>query len=690
MINTSNEYKSLIRRNRKFIPKASLTLADSTVLNLEPGDIMQGGLKIEDSVGDKVALGTAIINKCSLTLNNFSGKFNAYDFSGAVTRPYVGLQLSETVEYLAKGVFTTDRPVVNGSIIILEALDNMSKFDTEFSAVQISFPCTALQLLQAVCVHCGVSLATVSFLNSAYVINNRPDDESIGCREIVSWVAQLAGCFARCNTQGALELNWYDFQVFESESNLDGGTFDSSTPYSSGDSADGGNFIDYSSGDSYDGGNFADMRRYHHLYSFSGEPTIGTDDVIITGIQVTDTSENPVTALFGTTGYVLPITGNKLIQNASQAALIANSVGQKIVGMRFRSFFGNAQSDPAMEAGDVAYVSTRKGFSYPILFTSLSYTLGDNEPVSCGAETPARNRYRPTPEMKAIIEARNQARQQISAYDLAVQRMTNLIAHAFGLHETEKTLEDGSKIFYKHDKPTLSESSYIYQENSNGFFISNDGGVTWNSGWDADGNAVMNVLSAIGVDAEWIKVLTSFTVGDNFSVDKDGNLKALSGQLGPFVISNQGLASPYMQLFDDGGNPVMWVTKPGVDGGGWGTEGSQRSNHEAAVAVYRSIADGIETDVVIQARDDGSGGIGKVEIEKWEKSTGETISRQRISDDGIELEEDFVNGWAEKASQFTTGFVAFTNGNQLGMITFEDDGTIDINCDHLTHNGIPI
>jgi len=43
------------------------------------------------------------------------------------------------------------------------------------------------------------------------------------------------------------------------------------------------------------------------------------------------------------------------------------------------------------------------------------------------------------------------------------------------------------------------------------------------SGWDANGNIVTNVLTAIGINAEWIKVLTSFKVGDNFSVDSLGN-----------------------------------------------------------------------------------------------------------------------------------------------------------------------
>ena len=44
--------------------------------------------------------------------------------------------------------------------------------------------------------------------------------------EIVSWIAQMSGNFARCNVDGALELKWYDFGVFETGNNIDGGQFD--------------------------------------------------------------------------------------------------------------------------------------------------------------------------------------------------------------------------------------------------------------------------------------------------------------------------------------------------------------------------------------------------------------------------------------------------------------------------------
>ena len=89
------------------------------------------------------------------------------------------------------------------------------------------------------------------------------------------------------------------------------------------------------------------------------------------------TQQKPRTSvLFGTEGYLVVLEGNKLIQTPTDAQTIANSVGAKIVGMRFRPCSTSALSDPSVESGDVAYVSDRKGNSYQILVTNLTYAIG--------------------------------------------------------------------------------------------------------------------------------------------------------------------------------------------------------------------------------------------------------------------------------------------------------------------------
>ena len=92
--------------------------------------------------------------------------------------------------------------------------------------------------------------------------------------------------------------------------------------------------------------------------------------------------------------------------------------------------------------------------------------------------------------------------------------LTSLITQSFGVYKTEEKLEDGSTIFYMHNKPTLKESDTIWKMTANAFAVSTDGGKTWNAGMDSQGNAVVNVLSAIGIRFDWARGGTLTLGGD--------------------------------------------------------------------------------------------------------------------------------------------------------------------------------
>lgn len=92
--------------------------------------------------------------------------------------------------------------------------------------------------------------------------------------------------------------------------------------------------------------------------------------------------------------------------------------------------------------------------------------------------------------------------------------MNELAANTLGFFYTEKVQEDGSVITYRHDKPTLADSKVIYKTGVDGFFLSVDGGRTWKAGFDSNGDAVLNILYAIGIQSEWINT-RGFTAKDN-------------------------------------------------------------------------------------------------------------------------------------------------------------------------------
>lgn len=549
MVNTSLEYrKALYEDKRSFIPKVNTLLSNGTVLELSGSQIMQGGVKIDDGVSSPGSfdIGSAVIGKLTLNINNMQDEYSDYNFTDAIVTVFVGLKLESRIEWLKKGVFNADDPTSTQSIITLECLDNMTKFDKQYDG-KLSFPANLQTIVNYCCSKCGVILNTTRFDNYTYRVEKSPFGENpqVTYREILAYCAQIAGCYARCNADGRLELKWFNTAIFPALNELDGGNL---VDYN-GTNADGGNFINYNSGDSADGGEFSDKQPYHHVYSMSSLK-IAVDDVVITGVSVTATDGKNAagetlpgeTILNGSEGYVLKIDSNPLIEYG-KALSVANYLGAKIRGMKFRPLDTSCLSDPSIEAGDCAIVTDRKNNSYYCYITNLSYTMGGYESFSCDAETPARNSSQKYDQItKAAIKAREEAKKEISAYDIAVQQLNSLALNSLGYYETITREEDGSMIKYMHDKPNMKDSEVVYKRSIDGFFISLDGGENFESGFDKYGNAVLNVIQAIGINADWIEA------GRIKSIDIEGSTitgSTFKNTSDTFEINNEGRLCSY-------------------------------------------------------------------------------------------------------------------------------------------------
>lgn len=523
MLNISNQFRTELNNdNRNYLCYADITLRNGVVLNLENKNIWSGGFSIEDAVSNTSSfdIGATIINSLSLTINNIYETFSEYDFTDAVVVPYIGLQLPDgTIEKIRKGLFAVDEPTYNGSLITLYCLDEMHKLDRPYTESKLVYPATLGEIVRDVCSVCDVTLLTTTFNNSSYQIQHRPEDDALTCRQVVSWAAQIACCWARCDSYGRLRLDWYDQSVFEIRDGLDGGVFDESTPYATGDSAKGGTFKPWTTGDNYSGGTFKELTGYHHIHSMRSM-NLCTDDVVITGVQVTESFEETDTekvqsSLYGSTGYVLAIEGNDFVE-AGTAATVASMIGKQVVGLRFRTYDISALNDPSIEAGDPVYITDRKNRSYQSFVTSTTFKVGNYQQIRCSAETPSRNSaQRYSEATRSILLARREASKKISDYDKAVQQLTSLITQSFGVYKTEEVLEDGSTVYYMHNKPTLAASQTIWKMTADAFAVSTNGGKTWNAGMDSSGNAVVNVLSTIGLVFDWAKGGTLTLGGQN-------------------------------------------------------------------------------------------------------------------------------------------------------------------------------
>ena len=111
------------------------------------------------------------------------------------------------------GEFITEKPTVaSRSSIKFSAYDNISKTEKQFSGWlrdhKSSFPMTPMSLVTHVCSYCDVVYSGAEFPNQGIMINYFYAD-NITCRQILSWVAALAGRFVRANASGVIEFAQY-------------------------------------------------------------------------------------------------------------------------------------------------------------------------------------------------------------------------------------------------------------------------------------------------------------------------------------------------------------------------------------------------------------------------------------------------------------------------------------------------
>ena len=507
MINASKEFKEKLKRDRvPLVNYADVTLSDGTVLHLEPKDFMIGGCQIEDKTTDgKFGVGFCIGKTLSIRLENKDERFSRYDFYMSIINLYVGMLLDDgSIEKIRKGVYYSMVPSTTGDIIEISAVDGMYRLDKDYSGSITSYPATLQAIISDACLDCGIPIGFRQFDNMNFVVQEKP--ENVTYRQVVSCAAQIAGYNAHIDNDGYMQLIWYNSALLD-RYNYNGGSF---KQYPHDVVVDGGNFTDYRSNTIITGGNFSDPIP-EHIFRIKSL-NVGTDDIQITGVRVE--GEDKASALFGEEGYMIEVKSNPFVNGHEQE--VADYLGRRIVGMVFRTFSAQILQNPLYEPFEVVRVSDRKGNVYNSIINSVSYKIGGYTTISCQAEDPVRNgsSYM-SPAAAAVVEARRNAEKQISTYDKAVQQMNQLAMNAMGFHTTYEEQTDGSRIVYLHDKPTLEESTTIYKQTIDGFFISTDGGKSYTAGFDKNGNAVVNVLYAIGIVCDWIRGGTLTLGGDN-------------------------------------------------------------------------------------------------------------------------------------------------------------------------------
>ena len=596
---------------------ADIVTASGEKVPISDSKLWANGFEVNDSTSSNstFTIGALIVGKLKIKLNNIYEDYSKYDFDKASVTAYVSKSFSDgTTEKLKIGEYRVSETSYDGSLITLTCLDNVNNFNREYDS-NLSYPTTSYEVVRDACIKCDVPFTMARFDNSDYVINEIPsDNQKLTYGQVIAYILQLSGLWGKCGHDGELLIGWYDISQFDSQG-YDGGTFNTTTtPYSDGDNVDGGTF-NYSDGDSADGGTFTEARNYHNIYT-QKDLNVATDDVVITGVKVTVTSKEDKTkdinALAGKEGYVVSISDNPFIL-ADKAQSVANYIFKKIGGMRFRPLDATLLSNPLIESGDVALVTDRKQNTYSCFISNRTFTVGSGTKISCDAENASRNSAdKFSNETKAIVQARKVAQTQLSVYDKQMQLLTQLMSQSLGLFKTEQKQEDGSIIYIMHNKADLNSSNIQWKMTANGMAVSSDYGKTWNAGIDKDGNAIFNIMSAIGINFDWAHGGT-LTLGGENNVNGKQYVKDASGKT-LVILDNKGLTldSSVKIAWDnvaDSATKVTQITKDTVTG-----------EYVSALQISaNAIKTGTLTGVKIQLQSTNDTGTLKVSVPKSEQ-----------------------------------------------------------------------
>lgn len=495
MINVTNQLKTESFLNSNYYVTANAVLRDGTALNLEKEDFYLDGNGIVDSSdsGD-FPIGVAIEKTATLALVNDDDRFSDYNFVGAQFTLFLNLQLSDRLETIRRGTFIVSKKPATSDEINLTLLDYMSKAETGYNT-NLVFPCSVREVLEDACQQTGIVLGDAVFKNADYQVQKKPENTTF--RAVIGMVAALAGGNARIDENDNLRIITFD-------DGTDTITLET-VPWCD---INGNTILDIDSNEIE-----TILERKGFKSNFINNLTYDVDDVVVTGVKYTD---NETEYKYGTDGYVITID-NKLLSDNEQTGV--DLIGKELVGMRLRPFSCDSIAIGYATFGDRITFSDIKGNIYYSYLTDVDFAFSGSTSFSCNAKSMEDiNADYPDSMQVEVDNIKKDSEKKITAYDAKLKQMNELAANTLGFYYTEEIQADGSTVSYRHDKPTLTDSKVIYKTGVDGFFLSVDGGRTWKAGFDSNGDAVLNILYAIGIQSDWINT-RGFTAKDN-----DGNI----------------------------------------------------------------------------------------------------------------------------------------------------------------------
>lgn len=524
MYPASKEFREKIYSGSKLFARAEITLADNTKLTFEKDDFAMGanGFSVSKSSSSTSSfdVGGVFAGQLNIKLINYDGQLDNYDFDGAQIKAEVGLSKNDgTSEFVKIGTFYVDTQGFSGGIVSLTAFDKIGYMNEKYSGRKSG---RASEFIYDICGKYGVIPNFSKMNNPNSEIELADSDLGYTDRDILSYILQITGNYGFIDDLGNFVARWYDLSALQAMNIINAKTFSDKAE----DIIEAGDFADMSSiREVIDAGTFDEGRENIAIVNTIFSSKIDIGDVIITGIRVIDDDNNEYLA--GEEGYCLTIQNNPFVRsdNAQNIAQIVYSV---VGGTVFRPLKLSVLNNPLYQVGDIALVETDSNI-YSTILTNINYSVGRFTEISCEAESPGKNNgIAYSQETRAYIKSKKEMVRALSDYDIMVKHMNELIVNSLGFHEIREEQEDGSVIIYLANKPTLSESigGIVWRIALNVFSVTTNyqgSSTQWQSGFDSSGNAVVNILSAIGITFDWARGGTIALGGNN---NGNGELKA--------------------------------------------------------------------------------------------------------------------------------------------------------------------
>lgn len=539
MINVSNVFKKKIAEGYPVIEEVDITFPDGTVKTVNK-EILNSGNDIVDGVdGSSFPIGQTVCKSLQLSLDNSQEQWKNYYFYGAKLRVKLKMELDDgTTETINRGMFTVTTPEEYGEDVELTALDDMYKANKTYTT-SLAFPQDAYVVLQDACQRCGISLGTGSgaMEHATFQIQSVPDGMTF--RDVIGCIAMIESANARIDNGGYLQLVKWDF----SGVNVDNApTVDSEEflKFGGGSTIDSSGYISPVGDWMIDPDGFLYLNEGvnapQRLRDYLSAPTLSTDNIVITGIQV---ESGDASYQYGSNEYVLQIE-NTLLQ-ANQLPVVAEWIGASLIGKQFRSMEGDLLYNPLIEFGDMARTYDRKENVYITPITYVASGLNGATTVRTQAESPIRGSSTYNSDaLKTLIQAKKLVEVEKNVRELAIGKLEESMKSASGLYETSVLQEDESAITYLHDKPTLEESKTIIKFTAEAIGVSNDGGKTYPYGFILTGDLITKILYAEGINADYIntgKLLGKFIDAKNLRVSaQDGTVTFYINEKGQVFI----------------------------------------------------------------------------------------------------------------------------------------------------------